>query len=209
MHIDRYRVFSVCVCVFAVVFCAVVSAADNTPPEGLKLLFNGKDLTNWRTDGNAEEHWKIIDGALEYDGKGRSLVTEKEYGDFELWVDWKIPAGGDSGIYLRGKPQAQIWDTPKIGSGGLFNNKKNPSKPLVIADNPVGQWNTFKIRMVGDKVTIHLNGKLVVDNVTLENWPKYETPIPSKGCIELQHHGSKLWFKNIYIKGFFPQFSGC
>jgi len=178
-------------------------AADNTPPPGFKLLFNGKDLTNWETPETIEEakkHWRVIDGVLEYDGKWRSLRTTKDYGNFELWVDWKIPPHGDSGIYLRGKPQVQIWDRPKVGSGGLYNNKKHRSTPLVVADNPPGQWNTFKIKIVDDVVTVYLNDKLVVDNTVMECWPKYDTKLPAKGKIELQHHGSKLWFKNIYIK---------
>ncbi|NOZ20019.1 MAG: DUF1080 domain-containing protein [Planctomycetes bacterium] len=179
---------------------APARAEDNTPPPGFTLLFNGKDLTNWDLEHDAAQHWKIIDGALEYDGKGKSLRTAKDYANFELWVDWKIPPKGDSGIYLRGKPQVQIWERPKIGSGGLFNNKKHPSKPLVIADNPPGKWNTFKIKIVDDVVTVYLNDKLVVDNTVLECWPKYDTKLPATGRIELQHHGSKLWFKNIYIK---------
>jgi len=187
------------------VLVAPLEAADNTPPEGFTLLFNGKDLTNWATDKNREQaaqHWKIIDGALEYDGKWRSLRTTKDYANYELWVDWKIPPGGDSGIYVRGKPQVQIWDVTrrKEGSGGLYNNKKHPRKPLVPADNPPGEWNTFYIKIVDDVVTVKLNGKLVVDNTVLECWPKYETKLPATGKIELQHHGSKLWFKNIYIK---------
>jgi len=96
----------------------------------------------------------------------------------------------------------QIWDLNrrKEGSGGLFNNKKNPSKPLVCADNPIGEWNTFYIKMVGERVTVKLNGKLVVDNVVMENYWERSKPIYPTGQIELQHHGSKLWFKNIYIK---------
>ncbi|MEW6360378.1 MAG: DUF1080 domain-containing protein [Planctomycetota bacterium] len=115
-------------------------------------------------------------------------------------MDWKIPPKGDSGIYLRGKPQVQIWDRPDVGSDGLFNNKKHPSKPLVVADKPVGEWNTFKIKIVDDVVTVHLNDKLVVDNTVLECWPKYDTKLPAAGRIELQHHGSKLWFRNIYLR---------
>ena len=166
---------------------------------------HGKDLTNWATDKNREQaaqHWKIIDGAFEYDGKWRSLRTTKDYANYELWVDWKIPPGGDSGIYVRGKPQVQIWDVTrrKEGSGGLYNNKKHPRKPLVPADNPPGEWNTFYIKSGDDVVTVKLNGKLVVDNTVLECWPKYDTKLPATGKIELQHHGSKLWFKNIYIK---------
>lgn len=195
---------------------------DNTPPEGFQALFNGKDLTNWQglielpkranlagseleaKQKEANEkflpHWKIKNGILEYDGKGQSLQTVRDYGNFELWVDWKIKPKGDSGIYLRGNPQVQIWDNP-IGSGGLYNNKMNPSKPLKVADKPVGQWNTFRIIMIGDKVTIYLNGELVVDKTPLENyWAKGKEPLPSRGPIELQHHGDELWFKNIYVK---------
>lgn len=206
-----------------------VHAADNTPPEGFTALFNGKDLSGWkglmaspldnpakRAEAKAEElaeaqqkadedmnaHWKAVDGVIVFDGKGRSLATAKDYGDFELYVDWKIEPKGDSGIYLRGTPQVQIWDPAlqNIGSGGLYNNQKNPSKPLTTADKPVGEWNTFKIKMVGDKVTVHLNDVLVVDNVVLENYWERDKPIYPTGQIELQNHGNTLYFKNIYIK---------
>jgi hypothetical protein len=201
---------------------------DNTPPEGFVALFNGKDLTGWKglvadpkkraemspqelaaaqeaADKDMRQHWSVEDGALVFDGKGKSLCTVKDYGDFEMYVDWKILPKGDSGIYLRGSPQVQIWDPNdgdrnKVGSGGLFNNKVNRSTPLVVADNPVGEWNTFQIKMVGDKVTVHLNGKLVTDNVVMENFWEREKPIYPKGQIELQNHGNTLYFKNIYIK---------
>jgi len=181
------------------VACVAIAAAEeakklNVPPNGFTALFNGKDLTNWKAGGNVAEHWVVKDGVINYDAKGRSLTTEKDYGDFILYVDWKIAKGGDSGIYLRGVPQVQIWDR-KEGSGGLWNNKKSPSKPLVAADNPVGQWNTFKIEMKGEKVTVHLNGKLVVDNTPLDTLKGRE-----KGPILLQHHGNPLWFRNIFIK---------
>ncbi len=197
----------------------------NTPPEGFTALFNGKDLTNWRgfvapppklrqmskeelakaqeaADKKMREHWKVVDGILVFDGKGDNLVTAKDYGDFELYVDWKIEPMGDSGIYVRGTPQIQIWDPNqhKIGSGGLYNNQKNPSKPTETADNPIGEWNTFYIKMVGDKVTVKLNGKTVVDNVTMENYWERDKPIYSTGPIELQNHGNTLYFRNIYIR---------
>ena len=211
-----------------------VVAADNTPPEGFVALFNGRDLTGWKglvatdnpfkraelspealaaeqtaADKLMHEHWKVEDGALVYDGKGRSLCTNKDYGDFEMYVDFKIGPGGDSGIYLRGSPQVQIWDKDRglgkgIGSGGLYNNKTHPSKALVVADKPAGEWNTFFIRMVGDKVTIKLNDQLVVDNTVLENYWDYSKPIFATGQIELQHHGDHLWFKNIYLRELKP-----
>ena len=172
----------------------------NTPPEGYKAMFNGKDLTNWDDSGKAKGHWTVVkDGVLHYDGKGDSLKSSRIYGDIDMYVDWKIGPKGDSGIYLRGKPQVQIWDDP-IGSGGLYNNKTNPSKPIKVADKKVGEWNTFHIVMRGDRVTVHLNGELVTDNVKMENWPEYNDPLPPTGTIELQHHGNPLEFRNIYIK---------
>ncbi len=201
---------------------------DNTPPSGFKALFNGKNLKGWkglvenppaRAKMSAEQlaakqtkattealkHWQVEHGEISYDGKNDSLCTKKEYGDFELLVDWKIEPHGDSGIYLRGSPQVQIWDDEpavalKVGSGGLYNNQKNPSNPTERADNPPGQWNRFRILMIGDKVTVFLNNVLVVQNVTMENYWERDKPIYPKGQIELQHHGSHLKFKNIYLR---------
>ena len=198
---------------------------DNTPPEGYVALFNGKDLTGWKglvenpekraemseeeleaaqkiADERMRAHWKVEEGALVFDGKGDSLCTDKDYGDFEMYVDWKILEEGDSGIYLRGSPQVQIWDPSQWpeGSGGLYNNKIHPSKPLLEADNPIGAWNTFYIEMVGDKVTVKLNNQLVVEEVVMENYWKRDKPIYPAGQIELQNHGNTLWFKNIYIR---------
>jgi hypothetical protein len=227
------------------------SEADNAPPAGFSAMFNGKDLSGWKglahnnannrralqgdalkaaqaaADEIMNAHWRVEEGVLIYDGTGQSLCTAKDYGDFEFYIDWKIPPGADSGIYLRGIPQVQIWDpwdprvkagqpqpsTPEewvaayrngrnLGSGGLWNNRRTRNSPTVLADKKPGEWNTFLIRMVGDKVTIWLNDKLIVDRVALENyWDKTGTvPIPRADQIELQHHGSELFFKNLYIR---------
>ncbi|HEG42990.1 MAG TPA: DUF1080 domain-containing protein [Phycisphaerales bacterium] len=211
-------------------------------PEGFVPLFNGKDLAGWKgllakpndnpikraklsgdqlakaqakADESMRKHWDVVDGVLQFDGDGFSLATVKNYEDFEMLVDWKIVhPNGDSGIYLRGSPQVQIWDPAfkKFGSGGLYNNKKNPGNPEIIADNPIGQWNTFRIKMIGDKVTVHLNDKLVVDNVTLENYWDRSQPIFPREQIELQCHGDPIHFKNIFIReieeGFVSLFNG-
>lgn len=179
---------------------APADAPLNTPPEGFVALFNGKDLANWRDEGKAQGHWTVKDGILHYDGQGDSLKTAKDYGNYELFVDWKTGPAADSGIYLRGCPQVQIWDRPDIGSGGLYNNEKNPSNPTKVADKPIGEWNTFHIKIVGDKVTVFLNGEKVVDNVTMENYFDRAKPLPEVGAIELQHHGNPLQFRNIYLK---------
>ena len=110
---------------------------------------------------------------------------------------------GDSGLYLRGSPQVQIWDAHNqwhIGSGGLYNNKKNPSKALSIQDRIVGSWNTFHITMRGERVTVELNGVKVVDNTVLENYWDRSMPIFPVEQIELQCHGDPIEFKNIFIR---------
>ena len=176
----------------------------NQPPIGFAALFNGKDLTGWKSKGNVADHWTIKDGVIYYDGKGGSLISEKEFGDYIMYADWILDSkGGDSGIYLRGAPQVQIWDIEKHkeGSGGIWNNKKTGvgKDPLTPADNPVGQWNTFRIQLVGQKVTVHLNGKLIVDAAPVESLQRNGKTI-DRGPILLQHHGSPLRFTNIFIK---------
>jgi hypothetical protein len=147
-------------------------------------------------------HWKVADGVLIFDGKGESLCTLDDYTDFELLVDWKIEKGGDSGLYLRGSPQVQIWDADAnpAGSGGLYNNQKVRSLPLEKADRPVGEWNTFRIFMIGERVTVYLNDRLVVDNTVLENYWERDKPIYPSGQVELQAHGNPLYFRNIFIR---------
>ncbi len=196
---------------------------------GFINLFNGKDLTGWKglvanpiarskmTDSalkaaeqvaneKMKNDWVAKDGLLVFTGHGENLATEKKYGDFEMYVDWKITEKGDAGIYLRGSPQVQIWDTSRrevgaqVGSGGLYNNQKNQSKPLVVADNKIGEWNNFHIIMKGAQVTVYLNGVLVTDNVTLENYWDRTMPIFNKEQIELQAHGTYVAYRNIYLR---------
>ena len=151
-------------------------------------------------------HWSVRNGNLFFDGYkgGYSLATKKDYADFEMWADWRtMSITGDSGLYLRGSPQVQIWDAHNqwgIGSGGLYNNQKNPSNALKIADRPVGDWNRFHVIMRGEKVSVWLNGELVVDNVTLENYWDRSKPIFPKEQIELQCHGDPTEWRNIFIK---------
>ncbi len=205
--------------------------AENPVEGGFVSLFNGKDLDGWKglvenpvkrakmsskelataqqkADKEAKESWIVDNGELLFIGKGNNLCTDKQYGDFEMLVDWKLYPGPepDAGIYLRGTPQVQIWDTARVkvgaqvGSGGLYNNKQNPSKPLVVADQKVGEWNTFRIRMIGERVSVWLNGELVTDNVILENYWDRSLPIFSMEQIELQAHGSKVAYRDIYLK---------
>jgi len=206
-----------------------------TPPKGFVALYNGKDLTGWRGGdtfdhrkylamseedrakqdaawtADMQAHWRAEGADLVNDGKGKYATTVKDYGDFELLVDYKTVPLADSGIYLRGCPQVQIWDHTnpaefkngaEKGSGGLWNNSAGaPGKdPLVLADKPFGQWNHFRIIMQGDRVTVWLNDKLVVDHAVMENYYDRKQPVPPRGPIELQTHGGEIRWRNIFLK---------
>ena len=182
------------------------------PPAGFTSLFNGKDLTSWK-NADKQTEWKVENGTIHYDASkpAKNLATAKNYKDFEMWVDWKITKAGDSGIYLRGQPQVQIWDSTILegnlktdrdkGSGGLWNNKpgSNGKVPLENKDKKVGEWNTMYIKMVGAKVTVVLNDTIVVDNAVF-----LDGKIPAEGPIELQVHGTPLWFRNVFVREIVP-----
>ena len=177
--------------------------AKAKPEEGAKLL------EKWNED--AKKHWSAKDGELINDGNGAYLASDASYGDYELIIDYKTVAKADSGIYLKTGPQVQIWDsTDKSkfpiggdkGSGGLWNNsEKAPGKdPLVLADKPFGEWNSFRILQVGQRTTVTLNGKLVVDRARMENYWDRKSPLPAKGPILLQTHGGEIRWKNIAVR---------
>jgi hypothetical protein len=115
----------------------------------------------------------------------------------------EVNDAGDSGIYLRGSADSQvnIWSWP-VGSGEVWGYRTNPKSsaevkaavtPKMNADAPLGQWNRFKIRMKGDRLTVHLNDKLVIDNAQLPG-------VPATGPIALQHHGDPVQFRNLFIR---------
>lgn len=204
---------------------------ENPTDNGFISIFNGKDLTGWKglvgnpitrskmsakelataqakVDKEAAENWIVEDGNIFFTGKGNNLCTTKDYGDFEMLVDWKLYPGKepDAGIYLRGTPQVQIWDISRtnvgaqVGSGGLYNNTTHESIPSKVADLELGVWNTFYIKMIGDRVTVSLNGEVVVDNVILENYWDRSQPIFAMEQLELQAHGSEVAYRDIYVK---------
>jgi len=214
----------------AIVLCLLVPVASaeeaNQPPNGFTALFNGKNLDGWKGgstvdprkitpqqqatwDADVPKHWRVEDGELVNDGHEPHLVTKSDYGDFEMWVDWKLAPKGDSGIYLRGCPQVQLWDPTNEeahkngsdkGSGALWNNQKHERFPTEVADKPVGQWNRMHIRMVGEYVTVVLNDKKVVDNIVMENYYDRAIPVFKSGPVHLQTHGSETRFRNVFIR---------
>src|SRR5262249_31066604 len=218
--------------------CAVTIAGEPKPPEGFRVLFSGQNLTGWyghnpHDTANIETakrnefaaaiagfqneflaHWRVADGDLVNDGNGPYATSKDEFGDIELMIEYKTVAKADSGIYLRGSPQVQIWDYAKEGgkwdrgadkgSGGLFNNSPNtPGRdPLVLADRPFGEWNRFRIVQAGARTTVFLNDNLVVNNALMENfWDNArKLPLPARGPIHLQTHGGEIRWRNIFVR---------
>ncbi len=227
----------------ALLGAAATTTAQPTapPPAGFTALFNGRNLDGWfghgtkdprglgrmspedlarhkaKTREDLRRHWRADGGELINDGKGLYATTDRDYGDFELRLDYKTVAGADSGIYLRGCPQIQIWDTTRAGgkwrlgadkgSGGLWNNSPGtPGKdPLEKRDRPFGEWNRFRILMIGPRVTVWLNGGKVVDDAVMENYFARERPIFPRGPIQLQTHGGEIRWRNIFIREIGPE----
>jgi hypothetical protein len=171
-------------------------------------------LAAW--DADAKKHWSVENGELVNDGNGAYLATDKDLGDVELLIEYKTVAKADSGIYLRATPQVQIWDYTKEGgkwnlgadkgSGGLWNNSPgSPGKdPLVLADKPFGEWNSFRIIMVGERVSVWLNGKHVVDFARLENFWDKKKALPKAAPILLQTHGGEIRWRNVFVRDIPP-----
>jgi hypothetical protein len=213
---------------------STASAQAPTPPAGFRAIFNGKDLTGWygwnlhqsaalkgeKKEANLKQqradfpkHWRIENGELVNDGTGPYATTEADFGDIELRLEYRTVPKADSGIYLRGTPQVQIWDwhqtfnpknptrRPHLGSGGLFNNTPgSPGRdPLVLADRPFGEWNQFRIRQIGARTWVWLNEKLVVDGAVMENFWDRSKPLPAKGPIMLQTHGGEIRWRNLFV----------
>lgn len=217
----------------------IAGADDPQPPEGFHAIFNGKDLSGWHglnphssaqlvgeekaanlTAQRAEfsQHWTIENGELVNDGHGPYATTDEAFGDIEFLIEYKTVASADSGIYLRGTPQVQIWDwnqefdpkrptrKPHLGSGGLFNNTPGNAgrDPMVLADQPFGQWNQFRIRQIGELTWVWLNDRLVVDGAPMENFWDRNVPLPDNGPVMLQTHGGEIRWRNLFVRNIDP-----
>ncbi|QHS60992.1 3-keto-disaccharide hydrolase [Chitinophaga agri] len=203
---------------------------------GWKLLFDGTSTNGWHTylQTTASPAWKVQDGALALDQEakkngapGGDLVTNDEYENYELSIEWKISEGGNSGIifgvhedpqlqatYLSG-PEMQVLDDAKHpdgkyekhNSGDLYDLKKSTK----YAAKPVGEWNVAKIRKKDGKLTFWLNGVQTIETTMgSEEWntlmanSKFKTwkafgKYP-KGHIALQDHGDGVWYRSVKIR---------
>jgi hypothetical protein len=185
----------------AIIYAADEPLPSQAPPPGFAALVKGHDLSGWKDAVNAAEHWIIEKGELINDGKGTDLVTAKQYRNFELMLEWKIPLKGDSGIYLPGGQQVQIW-AKDSGSGGFVFNHKYTVSPTVVADKPLGERNAFHIKLLDGKVTVTLNGKVVMNDVPVEKGFDPPDRGPTEGVLRLQKspHNVMTKFRSVFIR---------
>ena len=171
---------------------------------------NVEDRANWSTKNNEamRAHWRVENGEIVNDGDGPYLTTNREFGDIELLIEYRTVPKADSGIYLRGTPQVQIWDAhggsgERIrGSGGLYNNSQGaPGRvPLVKADKSFGQWNSFRILQIGARTSVWMNDQLLVDHAIMENYWDSSLPLFARGPIQLQTHGGEIRWRNLFVR---------
>jgi hypothetical protein len=134
------------------------------PPQWDKAeaIFNGRDLTGWRAIGTNE--WEAANGILRNRKSGGNLVTDATFTDFKLHVEFRYPADGNSGIYLRGRYEVQVADTGDelaVGSLGAIYGFLEPSDPAAKKHD---EWQTFDVTLVGRMVTVVLNGTTIIAN---------------------------------------------
>jgi hypothetical protein len=200
-------------------------AADKDAPAGFVKLFNGKDLSGWQVnEGGKLDKWDAADGILFTKGSGGGwLMTEDEYTDFELLLEFKLPKAGNSGVALRsalkGQPhldagmEIQILDDPwyldeKNYKPGLKQTQRCGSiygvvPPSKEALKPVGEWNKYRIVAKGRHISIELNGTTIVDanlDDHKEQAKEHSGMLRTKGHIGLQSHDGRVEFRNIYVK---------
>jgi hypothetical protein len=194
--------------------------------EGFEPLFNGKDLTGWIVNEDGKmDLWGAENGVLFVKGKGGGwLMTEKEYANFELRLEFKLPVGGNSGVALRsrmkGRPshdaglEIQLlddeWHKDPKNYKGLKKTQLTGSiygivPPSQDANKKIGEWNEMRIRARGRHITVVLNGIKIVD-ANLDDYKASEKDHPgmkhTKGHLGLQSHDGRVEFRNIYLKTF-------
>lgn len=181
--------------------------------EGFKSLFDGKTFTGWkvrRPDG--PKTWLVENGMLinrlehtkdKVTGHGIDLLTDEKFRDFVLKYDYLIPPGSNSGVYLRGRHEIQIFDDygkkPELGGNGAIYNV---SPAALMASRKPGEWQSVEARIVGDKITVILNGVTIQDNVTCNKGTgsHLDDNVDQPGPILLQGDHGEVAFRNIRIK---------
>jgi hypothetical protein len=180
--------------------------------KGWIALCDGKDLAGWQSmTPDKPMSWKVVDGVMVNEKPhGVNIYTDKKFNDFEFYAEYKISEGGNSGVFLRGLYEIQIIDDygvpsdkPKdSGNGGMWSLKP-PSKNV---SKPAGQWQSVYAKLVGDTVTVILNGQKIIDNFKLERPTFYYDEMKpivkpgQPGPIILQGDHKPVEYRNVYIR---------
>lgn len=167
-------------------------------------LFNGKDLTGWMPRHPSQpNHWKAEDGVLVNEEAGSDLVTEAKFGDFQLRAEVMVPAGSNSGIYLRGRYEVQVQDDHGKEAharhmGGVYGQ----ITPVENAALPAGEWQSFDITLLGRFVTVVLNGKTIIDGKEIPGITggALDANESEPGPIFLQGDHGKIYYRNLVLK---------
>lgn len=195
----------------------LASTVSAEPPEGFSALFNGKDLTGWKIHNGKLASWGADKGVLVVKGGGGGwLMTEKEYGDFELRLQYKLTKAANSGVALRapmkGDPAYQgmeIQIIDDIGYPGKLQTWQRTGSiyhvvaAAKIANKEIGEWNSYQITCKGSKVKVVLNGEVLVDADLADHKDKAKQHpgiLRDKGHIGFQEHGGRVEFRDVFIK---------
>jgi hypothetical protein len=191
--------------------------AGDKPPPGFEPLFNGRNLEGWKATGKMDA-WGAEGGALFVKGGGGGwLMTEKEYGDFELRLEYKMVKGGNSGVALRsplkGDPayvgmEIQLIDDEgwpgKLQSWQHTGSIYNVVPAAKVANKPVGAWNQLRILAKGRRVIVEQNGATLVsadlDDYIKEHAKRHPGLLRKGGHIGFQSYNKRIEFRNIYLK---------
>ncbi|HXT41983.1 MAG TPA: DUF1080 domain-containing protein [Candidatus Angelobacter sp.] len=192
--------------ILALLGVGLIGHADDA---GFRPLFNGRDLAGWklrRPDG--PQSWSVHDGLLvntvSRGEHGTDLVTEDMFWNFTVRYEYRIPKGANSGFYMRGRHEIQILDDhatgkPAPGGNGAIYNFKAPDR---FVSKPAGEWNTVEATIVGDKITVILNGVKIHDAVACDRatGSEIDDRVNEPGPIFLQGDHGSVTFRNIRIK---------
>ncbi|MEO7318555.1 MAG: DUF1080 domain-containing protein [Chthoniobacteraceae bacterium] len=185
---------------------AAIAADDE---KDFKPLFNGKDFAGWHVrNESAHNAWKVVDGVLKNELKqgehGVDLITDAKYWNFAVRYEYMVPDGSNSGFYLRGRHEIQILGDYKSGKASLGGNGAiyQHTLPAKFAGKPGDQWQTVEATMIGDKVTVTLNGEKIHDKVTVERatGSELDGKVKEPGPFFLQGDHGAVSFRNLRVK---------
>jgi hypothetical protein len=165
-------------------------------------LLNGKDLSGWHSLGNKPNQWFVENGVMKSPASGANICTDQKFDDFKLHIEFRLPQGSNSGVYLRGRYEAQVEDSfgkapYSIYLGGIYGF----IDPLIQAAKPSGEWQSYDITLVGRKVSVTLNGqKVIVDqNIPGVTGGAMDSDEAAPGPIMIQGDHGPVEYRNIVI----------